>query len=299
MLNGEWVLSYPGTTLSMGGNNGLGEPQPIYHHEAPDLGDINWATEDAELPRQDGTSFGSDYFTGRVITFSLAIQAASEALALTQLAALTKAWRGDAIRTVAGAVAELTTQNDSRQRMIWGRPRRFGPPVETARKMGLLFIPCDFQAAGQRFYALTEDTVTIPFIPPPGAGFVLPATMPYSTVGVSTNWGAIDVGGEEPAWPVIKINGPITNPVAAVVGQWTLSLLMSISAGQSVTIDCRPWKQTVTRQDGASFAGKLTKDSRIDKTALPPGPYSVSLGGIDGTGTSTMNFNWRKTYAGL
>lgn len=33
--------------------------------------------EDAELPRMDGSSFGSDYFTGRVITFSLATQQAT------------------------------------------------------------------------------------------------------------------------------------------------------------------------------------------------------------------------------
>jgi len=300
MFNGEWTLTYPGCALSMGGNNGTGLPQPIYHFEAPDLGDINWNVEDAETPRQDGLSFGTDYHTGRVITFSLAIQAASEALALAQLALLAKAWRGDGIRLLPGAVAELATENNGRQRMIWGRPRRFGPPVNSSLKSaGLIFVPCDFQCAGQQFYALTEDTITVPFIPPPSGGFTFPITFPLSTVGPAVTAGGITVGGEDPAWPIITINGPITNPVAAAGGLWTLGLTMTIQAGQSVTIDTRPWKQTVTRQDGASFAGKLTRESRIDKAFLPPGPHSVSLGGVDGTGTSSMNFNWRNTYAGI
>jgi hypothetical protein len=301
LLEGEWRLIYPsGVNFSIGGNDGTGLPRPVYHHASPDLGDVNWNVEDAEPPRRDGTSFGSDYFTGRVITFSLAIQSASEAAALTELASLAKAWRGDGIRQTAGATATLATRNAGRERLIYGRPRRFGPPDQAGRKAGLIFVDCDFQCAGQQFYALAEDGVTIPFIPPPGAGFVVPFTVPLSTVGVSTNWGAITVDGEDPVSPIIKINGPITNPIVAVVGQWSLQLLMSISAGQSVIIDTRPWRQSVIRLgDGASFAGKLTKESRIDRASLAPGDYNISLGGLDGTGTSTMNFNWRKTYASI
>jgi hypothetical protein len=208
------------------------------------------------------------------------------------------AWRGDTIRRVPGAYASLATENAGRQRMLFGRPRRF-VLNDDFRKQGLVTIECDFQTMDDRFYAHDDTGISLALVNTPTTGIVFPATAPITTTATTETPGSIVVGGELPVWPVVSIRGPITNPVVTVAGQWSLSLAMTIIAGATITIDTRPWVRSVTSNAGSSWAGYLTRQSRMDRSSLNPGAYAVTLAGVDNTGLSSTQFSWRHAYAGL
>lgn len=302
MLRGEWRLDYSGTSFSFGGwdpvANPFRLPTAIGLRSAPSMGDVTLTTDDADRPRTDGQLFGADVRGGRTVGFSLALRGSSEAATLALLATASAAWRADSIRWTPGAYATLTTNSDGRLRTLFGRPRRFAPNDDN-RKTGLVTVECDFQAMDDRFYADAETGISVPFIAPPSSGVVAPVTTPVTTTPQASTPGGIVIGGDLETCPVITINGPILNPTVAAVNRWSLQLMMQIVAGQSVTIDTRPWVRAVTSSSGASFAGALTRTSRLDRAVLSPGAYAVSLSGVDNTGLSSMQFAWRDSYSSL
>ena len=108
------------------------------------------------------------------------------------------------------------------------------------------------------------------------------------------------MGGTAPAPFVEVIHGPITNPWIAGPG-WRFDFLTTLAYDQTLTVDTRPWAQTVLRNDGASLAGTLTRASTAlsDARLLPGGGAWLTFGGIDGTGTATCSVSWRPTYRSL
>ncbi|MEV7684243.1 hypothetical protein AB0O64_37805, partial [Streptomyces sp. NPDC088341] len=137
--------------------------------------------------------------------------------------------------------------------------------------------------------------------PPLGGGLVGSLSAPLTSTGESDRSQAITVGGALPAWPVITIAGPITNPVVEMVGLWRFELLASLAYDRTVTIDTRPWvRSVVLNQAGGSLAGALTRQSpRLADAGIPPGTYEAVLRGIDATGTARATVAWQETYSSL
>ncbi|MEU3455578.1 hypothetical protein ABZ671_18555 [Micromonospora sp. NPDC006766] len=295
-----WTLTYPGVsyswgTAALGVMDRAGAP--------PDVGAVELRTDDADVPRGDGRRFGNDYRGGQTITFDLLVLGADEAQARDREAELRRVWRGDAIRTTPGAVAELRANLGGRQRVAYGRPRRFAPAGKDTQH-GVSRVVCDFAAVDDLWYDPVQEQVTVALVPPPSGGLTAPLTTPLTTVPAGAGPGAIVVGGSLPVWPVITLRaatGTLTNPVVQVTSLWTLALTATVLPGQSITVDTRPWRRTVLRQDGASFAGALTPRTgvRLADAKVPPGTWEVVLRGQDVSGTATMKFAWQKTYAGL
>lgn len=302
MLPGEWRIDYPGTSFSVGGwdaaANPFRLPSAIGLNGPPTVGDVDVASDDAARPRGDGTVMGADYHGGRAVTLSLSCRGSSEREALELAAKVATAWRADVIRLTPGAYAQLSTYNGGRERAVIGRPRRI-VPNDTARKAGLVTIECDFQTIDDRWYDIADTGMALAFVNPPSTGIIFPATTPITTTPVTLTPGAIRVDGELEVDPVVTITGPITNPVVRVAGAWTLKLNMTIPQGVSITADTRPWAQSVTANDGASYAGKLDRFSRLDRMRLAPGNYAVTLSGVDNTGLSSMQLAWRHAYPSL
>lgn len=297
MHDGEWSLAYGDVSQSFGYRDPSASTV-IFHAAVPDVGDVPLTVDDAIRPRSDGVAFGADYRNGRTITFSLSIKAATESDAMLAESQLARAWRGDAIRTTAGALATLTAQNSGRQRIMYGRPRRYGPPDFSGRKAGLITVPCDFACVDDVFYA-AQSSVRVTFVQPPSGGITVPTTLPVTTIPVSSQAGALTIGGDIRTWVVTTIHGPILNPTVKITNQWSLQLLTNIPAGSAITLDPRPWARSVTRDDGASFAGALTRTSRLATAYLEPGTYGAVLEGTDATGTAYMTLTWQAAHAGL
>lgn len=300
MWEGEWLLEYPGCARGLGGTNPADpfkRPRNIRHLAAPDIGDVAVTTDDQQRPRTDGVEFGIDFRGGRTIRFELGLQGDSEAEVLELASAVEDDWDADGVRLTPGALATLSTRNAGRERLVYGRPRRFKRSDIRRKSAGRVGVTCEFDTVDGRFYSRDILGVLVPFVPPPSGLIAAPVSEPVTTTAQAVTQGAIYVAGTKPAYPVITVQGPITNPTVEVVGEWSLQLAMTITAGQSVTLDTRPWQQTVTRSDGASFPGRLTRASRMERATLQPGPHVIALSGIDNTGLSRLTFAWQNAYA--
>lgn len=295
MRDADWTLTYEGVALSWGAPG-----DSIILDGPPEFGSPEIAVDDVRRPRADGLAFGKDYRGGVTITFALAVVADSEEGARDLAASFSRAWRGDALRSTPGAVATLTSRLGTRERVVYGRPRRFAQD-DTHAPEGVILLTCDFQCVNDVAYSPGETVEFVGLVPPPSGGLESPLAAPLTTVAPSSYPGGIEVGGDLAAWPVVEIEGPITNPEVEVTNHWAIRLRLDVLDGDAIVVDTRPWRRTITRRsDGASFAGTLTRDSvALSKASLVPGGYEVALLGVDATGTASMRFSWRDTYSSL
>ena len=295
MRDGELTLSYSGTSITFGLPD---SPVGAFLTERPDLGDVDIETTDARRPRGDGVLFGKDFFSGRTITLPLAIAENTEGDALDLLGLVRSAWRADKVRLTPGATATLTFRRAGRERVVFGRPRRFAEDINYTAQ-GVITFLADFAAADDLYYSPTESSVVIPFAPAPTGGLLAPLASPLATTGDSDRSMGIVVGGKLPVWPVIEIHGPIVNPIVEIVGVSKMEFRLTLGASDVLRVDSTPWARTVLLNN-AGAAGSLTRAStRLADAAIPPGTYEVVLRGSSSTGTAFASLRWRDTYPSL
>lgn len=263
-------------------------------------GDDDWTTDDAEDQFSGVTQFGRDRLKGPIHGFNLFTNVTDENGALDAIATLRSAWRALAIRQDPGAVLPIRYRLNGRQRRFYGRPRRFAAPPSNLIQGGYVPITTDFQAADGFYYDDTEQTESITMRASVGesdTGMIFPVTFPVTSIPIGSGEGAFVVGGDAPAYPIIRINGPITNP-RVQTDAWELSLGISLSADQYVEVDTRPWKKTVRLNGGASAANALSANpkQRLGDIRLQPGTTQVSLWGSSLSGSPTCTIRWRNTY---
>lgn len=284
-----WVLEYPGTRLEFG-TLGSG----IVLDAAPDYGTREFTTEDQPVPRADGRTFGQDFLNGSTISFELAVHGKDEQECRQRLAAISRAWRGDAIRKKPGEVAELHSDTG---RVVYGRPRRFAFDG-TELPLGVALVTCDFETTDDYWYDAEEKLAAITFYPDLGGGLVAPLTAPLSTTLTSDRSRPFTVGGESETWPVFEVWGPITTPVLEIVDRLEIEIQTTLLDGEVLRIDTRPHARSVLRNNGVSNAGLITrKSTRLSDCALAPGTYELVLRGQSGMRDATAAIRWREAYA--
>lgn len=288
MLN-NWRLAYTGTDFQFGT---IASHYVFPQDGPPSISNIDIEDQDAARPRGDGVLFGTDYRNGTTVTFDIEVDGGdSEQTANDLLQVLSKAWRGDTVRSTPGALATLTAHTG---RSTFGRPRRFQPKYDLT-PFGLTAVTCDFQTADDLWYD-PEDISTIKLIPDVGGGLIAPLASPLSTTASSDRSQVVNVGGTLPTWPTMTITGPITNPEVEVVGLFNLAFNITLAADQTLVVDTRPWARTIKR-NGANVAGSLrASGSRLSDAALTPGSYNVAFRGTSATGTPQVQFTWRNAY---
>jgi hypothetical protein len=290
----EWLLRYGSTSYTFGPAD-----LDVVNMSAPDMSDVEVRADDFDRPRSDGRAFGSDFRGARTITFSLGVLGESEAEVRDRLAVLSNVWRADAVRSTPGALAEMVVQYAGRERSCFGRPRKFAHSDEDAAQ-GFIPVTATFDTADDLWYSATSTDQTLSIAGGVGGGLLAPLASPLGTTQNSDRSVAIEARGDLPAWPVITISGPITNPEIEVMNLWKIRLATTIAEGQSVVIDTRPWARTVVRSDGASLAGAFTRDSRrLSNAYIPAGRYELAFRGSSPTGTATAHLSWRDTYSSL
>ena len=101
--------------------------------------------------------------------------------------------------------------------------------------------------------------------------------------------------GDVEAWPVWIVTGPGSNPILRnlTTGK-LLSLPVTLSGGESVTIDTRPGVKMVTKGDGTNLFGSLTSGSAL--WSLVQGSNSIRLEFTSATTASQIALNWRRRY---
>lgn len=297
MLDGEWTLTHSGGSVSFGRID-----QDAFLTAFPELGDAELITDDAGRPRTDGTAFGQDYRGGRTITFDLRAMDDTEEGVRGAVRALGRVWRADGMRSTPGAFAELKTRQGNRERVTFGRPRRWAVSDALANR-GVISILCDFATSDDLWYDAVPTSYTLGLAPAAGGGFTSPFKSPFRSTTTSDRSLKLQVLGDVAAWPVINIAGPtsgtLTNPKVGIPGLWEIALNTSIGAGQVVTIDTQPWSRGVKR-GSTNLSSSLGRTSiRLAKASIPPGEYEFYFKGTDPSGTSTVAITWRDAFTTL
>lgn len=276
--------------------------------ENVDFGAPGITDHDTARPRADGMAFGRDWRGGRVISFDLSIHTdyrnpADPTLAgygtdaaLIELGRLEAAFLADDVRTNPGSVSTLRYRLGGRQRVVYGRGRKFAA-VSRFATFGNIPVTAQFQAIDHLFYDDLQYTNLVDYVPPPAGGLVWPITFPWSTVQVGYSPGSIGILGNVATWLTMVINGPISQPRVQCIGGWTVGLDLTIPANRWVVIDPRPWSRGVRLDDGTNLAGQLTIDSpRLSELRVDPGMAEIVLAGQDDTGSSSLLLAWRAAY---
>lgn len=268
-------------------------------------GSTDWAVQDSEDPSNGTTLFGRDVLLGPVWNWQLHVNRSSVAQALETLGSFQTAWRALQIRNTPGAVLPLRYQLEGRTRRIYGRPRRFEAPPSNLILGGYVPVSVDFKCVDAFTYSDVEQVVSLrlgseladPDAVDSGGGFIFPVTFPSDTLPPTTTQAQVLVGGDAPAYPVVRFNGPVVNPSLAT-SDWTLSLNYTIPDGQYVEIDTRPWKQTVLLNGVTSLAGFLGRRQRLSKITFTQGRFQARYNGFS-SGDSTCEVRWADTWNSL
>lgn len=293
MRDAEWRLRYPGTDFTFGTRE-----TPTFNRTTPDLGDIDIRIADVDRPRGDGVSFGMDYRGGRTISFDLGVRAQTELAARDEAARLITAWRADRVRLKPGSVAELTARYAGRERVVYGRPRRLAPDYSDVAVNCFVGVTADFACVDDLFYDPEWEEARMTTSPQLGGGLLAPLAAPLSTTLNSDRSAGITVATDLPAWPVIEIHGPITNPGVEIVGVFKVEVQAQLVTGDVAVIDTRPWVRSAKLNNWGSLGGAV-RGTRLSQVRIPAGNHEVVLRGLDPSGTASAVVRWQRAYSTL
>lgn len=298
----QWVLEHPGVSFAWGGQdpaNPFRLPRGIYNLAPPEQAATDVATEDTTKPRQDGVRFGQDFRGGRTWTFTLGVKAATPAAARALLASAELAWRGEGVRLTPGAMASLTTMVGGQYRTMYGRPRLFTPNL-TNIGQGEASAVCTFDCFNDLWYG-PQQQVRVNLQPSAtSGGFTVPMTVPLVIAASASAAGGLIIGGNLPTYLAAEIHGPIGQPVLfSPTAGWQVRLNVGLGTGAVVTLDARPWEQSITTGEGGSLAGKLDRGGYLSDLKLAPGSHEVGLKGVDVTGAAYVMLRWQSAHSSM
>ncbi|GHE80139.1 hypothetical protein GCM10014715_39390 [Streptomyces spiralis] len=280
-----------GTLLPVGDVTGVG---------APDR-----RTADVDNPTDDGGFPGLDLFGIRTLSIEAGIRTpADPGQALDLLAQLQQITGTDSIRKTAGALATLRVKMPGRDtKCLFGRWRRVEPVSMSQAVYGWIPLTLEFAVTDPRWHGDQLQGLMLPLdISDDSQGFTAPVVAPITT-GVSNpaeRPGWITNEGDQPAWPTVRFDGPVTNPKVWIVetGRY-LQLQTSLAAGERIDIDTRPGTRWVLRNGSGNAAPALTSGSRMDLFQIPPGTSEVRWTATDYTNTCRLTVSWRDAYTAL
>lgn len=260
-------------------------------------GTTEWLTQDSQNGRRGNNAFGRDVLTGPTWAWSSHVNREDVFEAVDTLERFSAAWRPQDLMETPGAVTAVRYKLAGRVRRVYGRPRRFDAPPTNLIDVGYVPVTHDFQAFDAFTYDDIESTTTITLSTSGGGGFVLPASAPLQTLPSSeSSERQVVVGGSARTYPVVRFNGPWTNPTL-VTDSWTLSLDTNIAANDWIEVDARPWKLTVLRKSGASAAGALSRRTWLEDIYFQPNSRpNLLLRGSSSSGGASCAVAWRNTW---
>lgn len=132
----------------------------------------------------------------------------------------------------------------------------------------------------------------------PGLFFpILPLRLSSSTVFADTT---IDNTGDVETWPEWIVTGPGENILLRNMTTGEVTALShadaKLGAGESITIDTRPFHKTVTKNDGTNLFYTLSDESSL--WALQEGQNSIRLEMSNATEVSSIQLSYKNRYWG-
>jgi phage-related protein len=100
------------------------------------------------------------------------------------------------------------------------------------------------------------------------------------------------------AWPLWTIVGPAVNPTLTnnTTGK-SIALTISLTVGQSLTIDTRPGFKTITRENGSNQFSAASPASSL--WSLARGLNTITLSVTGSSGASQLQLQYKQRYEGV
>lgn len=250
-------------------------------------------SNDNPRPQADGLIPGRDYLGEAVWAFDLKTNRRTLGEALETAAALEAEWKAEEVRLQPNRKFPISYNLDGRWRRVYGRPGSFaGPRGDIRARQGAASVVADFRVMDHLYYDEDETSIRLTIIPPSTGGLTAPLTAPLTGTGSGTPRAGFVTNEGNAATPLkATFNGPVTDPWVRAAAGWEIGLIGTLAYDVSVTVD--PLEGSVLRNDGAPVSGMLSRATRLSRARLPKGQSELTFGGIDLTGTATVDLSWR------
>lgn len=301
----EHLIELAPFQIDMGGVViGAGTPVPI--GDLQGIGSPPIRAQDQDRTTEDGTDPGEDFYSARSLQIQAGIKTPGDPVrAAALLAALQEAVDNPAARTEPGALAVLRARWPGHQtRRLYGRWRRLEVTSAATAINGWLPLDIEFDAMGPYWHADTLSTLMLSLdqadvlVGDRRAAITEPG--PCGAFPPSQRPGWITNAGNAPAWPVLRISGPVTNPrVWNTVTGRALEANVALREGEWIDVETRPGTRWALRNGVTSLANDLTPDSRLDLFSVPPGRSEIRWIGADPTASCRLEVSWRSAYTTL
>ncbi|MFC8449494.1 hypothetical protein [Kitasatospora sp. NPDC057223] len=294
----DWQIDVAGILIGHGTN--------VLIEDIEGIGTPDKRTGDRPIPAEDGSYPGRDTLSPRALRIDAGIRTpGNPGAAFDQLALLENAADTD-VRLTPGATDALRIRRPGQAtRCQYGR--LIGVEATTLARAAFGWIPIRINFAGLDpvWYADTPSGLTLPLdvSAQRAQGFTAPLRAPITTgtADPKARPGWAVNGGNRPAWPTIRITGPVINPRVWITGMpdAVLEFAVALGDGETLDVETRPGARTVTRNGLGSAATTLSRASRFDAFRIPPGRSEVRWTAQDATGSSRLALTWRDAYSSL
>lgn len=251
---------------------------------------INWRVQDQPNPVGDGMRFGIDYADPEDLHLELSISDSTAEEVRSAFTEFSHAW-ADASRHTSGDLAVLRYGIHGTTRRVYGRPRALDVDEGAMWAQKVAQGTASFARSSHLFFDdQAQQSERLTLHASETGGLVFPIVFPWGTLPGGPRRGQVHVGGTIPAPATVLIHGPVTDPVVES-GGWQVGFTgMRLAYDQSATVDAL--SGTVLRNDGASLAGKLTRNTFLADVRMRPGAQEITYQGDDPTGTSWAEVSW-------
>lgn len=249
--------------------------------------------EDFEVDGVDGVFAQGDTYAEKVLGIPLTVHGHGAAEVMTNLRALTAAWRP--VRGIVDEPLELhLPDQELGSTLYFGRPRTIAADLNLLVG-GAAQVLAEFVATDPYRYAFDESSVLIPRANRDG-GLLVPAEEPFvfgttgdSGLRTATNQGIY------PTWPTLEISGPVTNPIVENVTTGTrLRFVIELEEADTLTVFTAPRRRAVFLNGTADRYSTKTPTSSF--FALEPGPNVLRYSASGASPGSTVAVTWRHAY---
>lgn len=236
----------------------------------------------------DGMFTGRDFLAGRTITMMIQILSSSAATAQKNLNTLQQALLP---QTSGTTPLYFILSNADTEQVINARVRGFRTTVNPEYTYGYILAQVEFFCPDPRYYSSNEQTATLLYSPPTGRIYNRTYNLTYGggSATITTN---IANNGWTDTYPLITLNGPITNPTLGNSTQnAALNFNVTLSSSDAFVIDL--YNKLIT------LNGNPARNTLISGTwfSASPGNNSYYLTGT-GTlaGTTEAIVTWQSAY---
>lgn len=247
-----------------------------------------------EVPLQPGARLRLVKTTSRPVRIPLLVKAPDEATFASVRRTLRYALNPN---RGAGTLQIAAADGMTRQLTCYCESGYEGDESDGNRGPGHAWFPLQFRALDPYWYDANSTTQT--FSPGGGSPMLHNPFLPIvlSASGISNSF-TISNSGDVQCWPIWTITGPGVNPTLTnnTTGK-SMALTVTLTGGQTITIDTRTGYKTVKREDGSLHYSYLSFTSSL--WPLMVGVNAIALSMTGTTSASSLQLQYKQAYEGF